>query len=78
MCSSLGPEPVRNRQEVGLEDRFQHQLQRGLDHQVRDHGDGDFILSSSPWSFRIMVCAAAVIEDVWWRRQLLVISGCGG
>jgi hypothetical protein len=30
------PEPVRDRLKVGLEDRFQHQLQRGLDHPISD------------------------------------------
>jgi hypothetical protein len=33
------PEPVGDRLEVGLEDRFQHQLQRRLDDPVRDHGN---------------------------------------
>ena len=32
----LGPEPVGDRLEVGLEDRFQHQLQRRLDDPVGD------------------------------------------
>ena len=36
MRPPLGPEPVGDRLEVGLEDRFQHQLQRRLDHPVRD------------------------------------------
>ena len=35
----LWPEPVRDRQKVGLENRFQHQLQRRLDHPVRDGRD---------------------------------------
>ncbi len=35
----LGPEPVRDRLEVGLEDRLQHQLQCGLDHPVGDRGN---------------------------------------
>ena len=35
----LRPEPVGDRQEVGLEDRFQHQLQRRLDHPVGDGRD---------------------------------------
>ena len=34
-----GPEPVGDRHEVGLEDRFQHQLQRRLHHPVGDGGD---------------------------------------
>ena len=34
--SPLRPEPVGDRHEVGLEDRFQHQLQRCLDDPVRD------------------------------------------
>jgi hypothetical protein len=35
----VGPKPVRARQEVGLEDRFQHQLQRSLHHTVSHGGD---------------------------------------
>jgi len=38
------PEPVRDRLEVSLENRLQHQFQRGLDHLVGNGGDGDFIL----------------------------------
>ncbi len=34
-----GPEPIGDRHEVGLEDRFQHQLQRRLHHPVSDGGD---------------------------------------
>ena len=33
------PEPVRDRQEVSLEYRLQHELQRCLDHPVGDHGN---------------------------------------
>ena len=36
-----GPEPVGDRHEVGLEDRFQHQLQRRLHHPVSDGGDAE-------------------------------------
>jgi site-specific DNA recombinase len=36
-----GPETVRDRQEAGLEDRFQHQLQRRLHHPVGDGGDAE-------------------------------------
>jgi hypothetical protein len=32
----LGPEPIGDRHEVGLEDRFQHQLQRALHDPVGD------------------------------------------
>lgn len=35
----LGTEPIRDRHEVGIEDGFQHQLQRSLDHPVRDRGN---------------------------------------
>lgn len=35
----LRPEPVGDRHEVGLKDRFQHQLQRSLDYPVSDGGD---------------------------------------
>lgn len=34
-----GPESVRDRQKVGLEDRFQYELQRRLDHPVGDRGN---------------------------------------
>jgi hypothetical protein len=34
--SPLGPKPVGDRLEVGLEDRFQHQLQRGLNDPIGD------------------------------------------
>ena len=33
------PEPVGDRLEVGLEYGFQHQLQRSLDHSIRDGGN---------------------------------------
>ena len=33
------PEPIRDRHEVGLKDRFQHHLQRRLDHPVSDRRD---------------------------------------
>src|SRR5215213_3638821 len=36
-----GPEPVGDRHKVGLEDRFQHQFQRRLDHPVGDGGDAE-------------------------------------
>jgi hypothetical protein len=35
----LGPKPVGDRLKVGLEDRFQHKLQRRLDRPVADRGD---------------------------------------
>ena len=38
------PEPVGDGLEVRLEDGFQHEFQRGLDHLVGHGGDGDFIL----------------------------------
>ena len=38
VCSPHGPEPIGDRQEVGLKDRLQHQLQRRLDHPI-GHGD---------------------------------------
>ena len=34
VCAPLGPEPIGDRHEVGLEDRFQHQFQRRLDNPV--------------------------------------------
>jgi hypothetical protein len=37
VCSPHGPEPIGDRQEVGLKDRLQHQLQRRLDHPI-GHG----------------------------------------
>ena len=43
----LGPEPVGDRHEVGLEDRFQHQLQRRLNHPIRD-GRGCRACAASP------------------------------
>jgi hypothetical protein len=39
-----GPEPIRDRLKIGLEDRFQDQLQCCLDDAVGDGRDGDFIL----------------------------------
>jgi hypothetical protein len=39
VCAPLRPEPVGDRLKVGLEDRFQHQLQRSLDYPVSDGGD---------------------------------------
>lgn len=33
------PEPIRDRQKVGLEDGLQHQFERGLDDPVGDHGN---------------------------------------
>ena len=40
------PEPVGDRHEVGLEDRFQHQLQRRLNHPVSDGRDARACASS--------------------------------
>jgi len=37
VCSPHGPEPIGDRQEAGLKDRLQHQLQRRLDHPI-GHG----------------------------------------
>ncbi len=37
-------EPIRDRHEVGLEDRFQNHLQRSLNDPVGDRRDGVFIL----------------------------------
>jgi len=37
----LRPEPIGDRHEVGLEDRFQHELQRRLDHPVGDGGNAE-------------------------------------
>ena len=42
----LRPEPIRDRHEVGLEDRFQHQLQRRLDYPVGDGGDAQTCAAS--------------------------------
>ena len=39
VCAPLGPEPVGDRLEVGLEDRFQHQFQRRLDDTVGHRGN---------------------------------------
>ncbi len=47
-----GPEPVRDRQEVGLEDRFQHQYQRCLHDPVRDHGNTDLADLARPTRLR--------------------------
>ncbi len=44
VCAPLGPEPVGDRLEVGLEDGFQHQFQRRLHHPVGHGRDGVFIL----------------------------------
>lgn len=38
----LGPEPVRDRREVGLEDRFQHEFQRRLNEPVRNRRYPEF------------------------------------
>ena len=48
VCSPLRPEPVGDRHEVGLEDRFQHQLQRRLDDPVR-HRDCAPICRDLSW-----------------------------
>lgn len=47
----LGPEPVGDRLEVGLEDRFQHQFQRCLDDPVGDHGNPQSPHLSRPTRF---------------------------
>jgi hypothetical protein len=39
VCSPHRPEPIRDRHEVGLEDRLQHQLQRRLDNPIRNRRD---------------------------------------
>ena len=39
MSPALRAEPVRTREEIRLEDRLQHQLQRCLDHPIPDRGD---------------------------------------
>jgi len=39
VCAPLGPEPVGDRLEVGLEDRFQHQFQRRLNDPVGHRGN---------------------------------------
>ena len=36
MGPPIGSETVRDRHEIGLENGFQHQLHRGLDHPIRD------------------------------------------
>ena len=52
MSPPLRSEPIRDRQEVGLEDRLQHQLQRRLDHPVRDRGNAEFAQLPRPARFR--------------------------
>jgi hypothetical protein len=39
VCPPPGPKPVGDRLEVGLEDGFQHQLQRGLDNSISHRRD---------------------------------------
>jgi hypothetical protein len=39
MGPPVRPETVGDRLKIGLEDGFQHQLQRGLDHPIRNGGD---------------------------------------
>jgi hypothetical protein len=39
-----GPKPIAGRQEAGLEDRLEHQLERGLHHAVPHGRDGGFKL----------------------------------
>lgn len=36
-----GPKPIGDRQEVGLQDGLQYQLQRSLDHPISDHGNAE-------------------------------------
>ena len=52
VCSPHGPKPVGDRHEVGLEDRFQHQLQRRLDDPVGDGGNAEFPQLPRPARFR--------------------------
>jgi len=47
-----GPEPVGDRLEVGLEDGFQHQLQRGLDNPVRHRRNTEASDLPGPARFR--------------------------
>jgi hypothetical protein len=56
----LGPEPVGDRLEAGLEDRFQHQLERRLDDPVRDRRNTEatpITLAAPP------VQAAAIVAE---------------
>ena len=46
------PEPVGDRQKVGLEDRFQHQLQRRLDDPIRHRGNAELAYLARPTRFR--------------------------
>jgi hypothetical protein len=48
VCPPHRPEPVGDRQEVGLEDGFQHQLQRRLNHPVRDRRDPELADPARP------------------------------
>ncbi len=51
VCSPHRPEPVGDRHEVGLEDRFQHQLQRRLDNPVRHRRNPEAANLSRPARF---------------------------
>lgn len=51
VCSPHRPEPVGDRHEVGLEDRFQHQLQRRLDNPVRNRRNPEAANLSRPARF---------------------------
>jgi hypothetical protein len=52
MSPPLGPEPIGDRHEVGLENGFQHQLERRLDNPVRDRRYPEFADLSGPTRFR--------------------------
>ena len=48
LSSPLGAEPVRDRLEIGLEDRLQHQLQRSLNDPIRNSRDAELSQLSRP------------------------------
>jgi hypothetical protein len=52
MSPPLGPEPIGDRHEVGLENGFQHQLKRRLDNPIRDRRYPEFAKLSGPTRFR--------------------------
>jgi len=59
-------EPETNRQEVRLEDRLEHDLQRGLHDPVTDRRDGAFILpllQSGVWMFLFVTRVCAVLAE---------------
>lgn len=83
-----GPKTVGDRQEVGLENRLQHQLQRGLNHSMGNGRDPQLAELARPTRFRnlalpyrhrtkraVLERRTELVQEPWYPEALLDVGG---